>query len=148
MAPGNSFPRAVYRHLADLWERARGLQCPAARAGMVGACWLSLEFDDPSADGSTPSARVTIRRTVAGQRHGIELESWPLYAARSTWEHTPGQAERRRDTTTIDEAARRATELAKPKRRSYRPRYARLRSSLSSNSDARPSSTTSPVEST
>jgi hypothetical protein len=139
----NADERANHAHVADLFERARGLQSPAARAGMAGACWVSLELDERTA--ATPSARVTVRRTAPGQRNGIEVASWPLYAVHSTWERTPGAAERRRDADAIEAAARRVAELADE---SYRPRYARLRSSLSSRSEAGPSSTTSPVEST
>jgi hypothetical protein len=139
----NANERANHAHVAELFERARMLQSPAARAGMAGACWVSLDIDETT--GSAPTARVTVRRTAPGQRNGIEVESWPLYAAHSTWERTPGAPERKRDTDAIEAAARRVAELAGE---SYRPRYARLRSSLSSKSDAGPSSTTSPVEST
>ncbi len=97
---------------------------------------------------STPTGRVTVRRAVTGHWNGLEVESWPLFAMRSTWERIPGAADRRRDIAMIDEAAHRVAELAKADGQSQRPRYARLRSSLSSSSDAAPSSTISPVEST
>ena len=115
---------------------------------MAGACWVSLEFDEPGPSDSTPTGRVTVRRAVTGHWNGLEVESWPLFAMRSTWERIPGAADRRRDIAMIDEAAHRVAELAKADGQPQRPRYARLRSSLSSSSDAAPSSTISPVEST
>ena len=144
----NTEERANNAHLSEMWELARGLQPPSARAGMAGAFWVALEFDAPSPGGSAASARVTVRRAATGHRNGIEVESWPLYATRSTWERIPGAAERRRDIAVIDEAARRVDALAKGDSETQRPRYARLRSSLASSSDAGPSSTISPVEST
>jgi hypothetical protein len=135
--------RANSEHLADLFEQARALQSPDARAGMAGACWVSLELDGNAEP--VPTGRVTVRRTAPGRPNGIEVESWPLYAVHSSWEHIPTALDRKRDTAAIAAAAERVIELGGT---DYRPRYARLRSSLASNSEAAPSSTTSPVEST